>query len=192
MKQYRFFIFILLFLAAPLFGACEKKAPVEGAPGAAGGVFADVIDAVKAEMEKAPDPAFRDDDVKRFEERLITAAKTDLFVPINETEYSQYYDEQADESGKTTLDTIIDAEWEKYLSLINAVSSPESAAPDAGAGARISESLTGFCADLPGLIDEVKSTPDCVKGKVNTIIALRYQNIILREGVDPRVFVTGK
>ncbi len=181
---------LLLFAAIAALWACHAAPPAGEAP-KAGGVFADVLEAVQTLTAEIPEAGPRDADVPRDEWALILEARQSFTVPriVYEypTDYDYYSDEADDGAGDDgmqgdALDVILDAEWEEYQNLSASVTSE---APDPALFAYAQDSLADFYRDLPALMEAV---PDTLRERVIHIVVLRYFNTILRAGVDPRLF----
>lgn len=185
-----FFLPVLL-LALLLIVSCggDKKASPAGDTTDTvkkGGVFADVVAALSEEDSTPPEPAFEKGEMTRKEWKLFIRARNRLYVPIETYDY--YYEDESDEESEgeekvASLDDILKAEREQYLTLRQSLS--DTAKTYGEVKKDVDEKLGDFFDDLKELMETVPATE---REKVLEIVCLRFSNILLKQGVLPESY----
>jgi hypothetical protein len=189
----RGFILPVLLLVPLLVVSCggEKKTSPAGdaaTEGKEGGVFADVVAALSEDDSKPPEPAFEKGEMTKKEWKLFIEARNRLYVPIETYDY--YYEDESDEESEgeevESIDDILKAEREQYLTLRKSLG--DTAKTYDEAKKEVDEHLGDFFDDLEGLME---ITPAAEREKVLEIVCLRFGNILLKQGVPPESFTAG-
>ena len=182
------FVFFVLISFAIFAASCEKKAEPESVAPEPEGVFSDVLKAIYEVRGEYPKEISEEDGISKKERRLLLEGRNSFYVPVDTYEY-YYYEEEGE--GANPLDAILDSEWEEYIALSSSISTVDTSSKDSELRKNIEENLEDFYLDLPKLMSEIEPLPKNIREKVIHIVSLRYQNTILRGGLDPVSFFEG-
>jgi len=185
----RLFIFFVLISFAIFAASCGKKTEPEVVAPEPEGIFSDVLKALTKVGDEYPREISEEDGISKKEKKLLLEGRNSFYVPVDTYEY--YYDYEEEGEGINPLDMILNSEWEEYIALSNSISTEGTSSTDAELRKNIEENLEDFYLDLPKLMSEIEPLPKNIRGKVIHIVSLRYQNTILRGGLDPVSFFEG-
>jgi|GEM_PF-2197354 len=152
-----------------------------------GGVFADVVAAISEDDSEPPELAFEKGEMTKKEWKLFIRARNRLYVPIETYDYyhsdDEYGDESEGEEKVDSLDDILKAEREQYLTLRRSLGNTVKSYCEVKES--VDEKLKDFFDDLTELTEMI---PEAKREKVLEIVCLRFSNILLKQGVLPESY----